>query len=48
MLSTVLFFLDFEPILEHILFSFVMHRITARYTFLCEFVVIGTTPLFSV
>ncbi len=42
------FFLDFEPILEHILFSFVMHRITARHTFLCEFVVIGTTPLFSV
>ncbi len=34
---------NFEPILEQILFSFVMHLLATRHTFLHEFVVIGTT-----
>ncbi len=32
----------FQPILEHILFSFVMRLLATRRTFLREFVVIGT------
>ncbi len=34
---------DFEPILEHILFSYVMHLQATRHMFLREFVVFGTT-----
>ncbi len=33
----------FQPILEHLLFSFVMRLLATRRTFLREFVVMGTT-----